>query len=188
MPVVWKRVLHSKTVEGNDIQTILDKCIVHNQKRTSIIVDDVLREAKDGHFGIVMSDRREHCEILYKQISAGWEKTGIATGKYSKKYIQEQVAAFNEGRITTLVATSQLLSEGFDVPFLDRAFICMPFRAESKTEQLIGRIQRFFPGKTDSIVYDYDDVDIGVLHDQLVNKKQGRMRVYKRLGIDIIQV
>ena len=185
VPTVYQRILHSKIVEGNDIQYILDKYIVHNSKRTSIIVDDVISEAKNGHFCIVMSDRREHCEIIYKQIFAGWEKTGIATGKYSKKYIQEQVAAFNEGRITTLVATSQLLSEGFDVPFLDRAFICMPFRAEAKAEQLIGRIQRSFPGKVNSIVYDYDDVDIGVLHDQLVSGKQGRMRVYTRLGVKV---
>ncbi len=185
MPVVYQRILHSKTVEGNDIQYILDKHIVHNSKRTSIIVDDIIREAKSGHFCIVISDRREHCEIIYKQISDRWEKTGIATGRYSKKYVQEQVAAFNDGRITTLVATFALLGEGMDVPFLDRAFICMPFRAEAKAEQLIGRIQRFFPGKLNAIVYDYDDIDIGVVHDQLVSSKQGRMRVYARLGVKV---
>jgi superfamily II DNA or RNA helicase len=188
MPVVWQRTIHSKTVEGNDIQAILDKCIVHNPKRNSIIVEDVLHEARDGHFCIVVSDRREHCEILYEQVSAGWEKTGIATGKYSKKYVQEQVVAFNEGRITTLVATFALLGEGFDVPFLDRAFICMPFRAEAKAEQLIGRVQRFFPGKKDSIVYDYIDEDIGVIKNQYINKNKAcRHRTYMRLGV-IVEV
>jgi superfamily II DNA or RNA helicase len=184
MPVVWQRDLPSQPVEGNDIQAIIKKFIVHNQKRTNIIVNDVLRESKAGHFGIVVSDRREHCEILYKQILAGWPKTGIATGKYSKKYVQEQVLAFNEGRITTLVATFALLGEGFDVPFLDRAFICMPFRAEAKVEQLIGRVQRQFPGKKDAIVYDYVDVDIGVVKNQYFNKsKSCRYRTYMRLGV-----
>ncbi len=184
MPVVWQRTIRSKAVEGNDIQAILDKCIVHNPKRTSIIVEDVLHEAKAGHFCIVISDRREHCEMLYKQISIGWEKTGIATGKYSKKYVQEQVAAFNDGRITVLIATFSLLGEGFDVPFLDRAFISMPFRAEAKAEQLIGRIQRSFPGKKDAIVYDYVDEDIGVVKNQYYNKsKSCRYRTYMRLGV-----
>lgn len=184
MPTVWRRNIRSNTIEGNDIQAILDKFIVHNQKRTSIIVDDVLREAKDGHFCIVISDRREHCEMLHKQISAGWEKTGIATGKYSKKYVQEQVAAFNEGKITTLIATFALMGEGFDVPFLDRAFISMPFRAEAKAEQLIGRIQRSFPGKTDAVVYDYVDEDIGVIKNQYYNKnKTCRYRTYMKLGV-----
>lgn len=186
MPVVWQRTIRSKTVEGNDIQAILDKCIVHNPKRTSIIVEDVLREAKDGHFGIVVSDRREHCEMLYEQIIARWPKTGIATGKYSKKYVQEQVAAFNDGRITILVATFALLGEGFDVPFLDRAFITMPFRAEAKAEQLIGRIQRFFPGKKDAVVYDYVDEDIGVVKNQYTNRsKSCRYRTYMRLGVSV---
>jgi superfamily II DNA or RNA helicase len=186
MPTVWQRNISSKPVEGNDIQVILDKCIVHNPKRTSIIVKDVLHEAKDGHFCIVISDRREHCEMLYKQISSGWEKTGIATGKYSKKYVQEQVASFNEGRITVLVATFSLLGEGFDVPFLDRAFISMPFRAEAKAEQLIGRIQRSFPGKKDAIVYDYVDEDIGVVKNQYYNKnKTCRYRTYMKLGVSV---
>lgn len=184
MPVVWKRTINSKPVEGNNIQEILEKYIVHNPKRTEIIVKDVLREAKDGHFCIVISDRREHCEILYKQISDGWGKTGIATGKYSKKYVQEQVAAFNDGRITVLVASFALMGEGFDVPFLDRAFITMPFRAEAKAEQLIGRIQRYFPGKKDSIVYDYVDENIGVVRNQYSNKnKPCRYRTYMRMGV-----
>ena len=186
MPTVWQRTIHSKPIEGNDIQAILDKCIVHNPKRTSIIVEDVLHESRSGHFCIVVSDRREHCEILYKQISAGWEKTGIATGKYSKKYVQEQVAAFNDGRITTLIATFALLGEGFDVPFLDRAFLSMPFRAEAKAEQLIGRIQRSFPGKKDAIVYDYVDEDIGVVKNQYINKSKAcRYRTYMRLGVTV---
>ena len=186
MPVVWERSIRSATVEGNDIQDIITKHIIGNQKRTNIIVEDVLRDSKNGHFGIVVSDRREHCEILYKQISDKWPKTGIATGKYSKKYVREQVAAFNDGRITTLVATFALLGEGFDVPFLDRAYICMPFRAEAKVEQLIGRVQRQFPGKKDAMVYDYVDVDIGVVKNQYFNKsKTCRHRAYMRLGVTV---
>ena len=185
IPIVKYREIRSEKVEGNDIQYILDKYIVRNNKRTDIIVSDVVREAKDKHFCIVISDRRDHCEVLYKKISRMWEKTGIATGKYSKKYVKEQIDAFDTGKITVLVATFSLLGEGFDVPFLDRAFICMPFRAENKAEQLIGRIQRFYPGKKDAIVYDYVDSDIGVLSNQFQGRKDCRCRVYSRLGVNV---
>ena len=151
-----------------------------------MIVSDVLSEAVQGRYCIVISDRREHCETLHELISAGWEKTGIATGKYSKKYVQEQVKKYNEGDITVLVATFSLLGEGFDVPFLDRAFITMPFRSEAKAEQLIGRIQRTSPGKKDAIVYDYVDTNVGVLEHQFFNKTRDcRYRTYTRLGVDV---
>lgn len=186
LPVVVCRRIYSDKVDGNDLQRILRDCIVDNTKRTDIIIADVLKAAVDGHYCIVVSDRREHCEILYKRLSAVWPKTGIATGKYSKKYVQEQVRAYNENEITILVTTASLLGEGFDVPFLDRAFVTMPFRSETKTEQIIGRIQRSFPGKKDAVVFDYVDVNIGVLENQFSSKNNNsRSRVYNRLGVPI---
>jgi superfamily II DNA or RNA helicase len=187
MPTVRYKAIRGPKVTGNEIQTILKKHIVENTKRSRIIVGDVLAEAVAGNYCIVISDRRNHCEKLYELISASWDKTGIATGKYSKKYVEEQVRRFNENEITVLVATYSLLGEGFDVPFLNRAFIAMPFRAENKAEQLIGRVQRTAPGKQDAIVYDYVDVDIGVLENQFHNKTRDcRHRVYERLGVNIV--
>lgn len=189
MPIVLYREIRSKYHDGNDIQLILKEFIVDNDRRNSIIVSDVIREAKEGHFCIVLSDRREHCEELYSRISTGWEKTGIATGKYSKKYVNQQVDAYNDNRITVLVATSSLLGEGFDVPFLDRAFITMPFRSMSKAEQLIGRIQRSFDGKNDAVLYDYVDINIGVLKNQFFGRTKGsRSQTYSRLGVKIFKL
>jgi superfamily II DNA or RNA helicase len=184
MPTVKYRAISSKRIDTNNIQTILKEHIVHNTPRNRIIVSDVLKEAVNNNFCIVISDRREHCEILYDLISAGWEHTGIATGKYSKKYVQEQIDRYNKKEITVLVTTFQLLGEGFDVPFINRAFIAMPFRAEGKAVQLIGRIQRSAPGKEDSILYDYVDVNVGVLANQFHNKNSAcRCKAYTRLGI-----
>ena len=188
LPKVLVRKVRSAKIEDNNIQHILKWNIVKNDRRNKMVVEDVIREAEAGHFCIVVSDRRNHCERLHELIQQRWRKSGIATGKYSKKYIQEQVDAFNNNDITVLTTTFSLLGEGFDVPFLDRAFVSMPFRAEAKAEQLIGRIQRFYPGKQDAIVYDYVDVDIGVLENQFSNsRKDSRSRAYKRLGIPIIE-
>jgi len=185
VPKVRCRAVISKQIDGNNIQEIL-KVIISNKKRNNMIVSDVIAEATAGHFCIVISDRRVHCETLHNLIQTKWKKTDIVTGKYNRKHINRQVDRYNKNEITVLVATFALLGEGFDVPFLDRAFIAMPFRAEAKTEQLIGRIQRAYPGKKDAIVYDYIDINIGVLENQFSNrKKASRRRAYNRLGVEI---
>lgn len=186
LPTVRYKTIHSKRVDTNNIQTILKDYVVNNNKRNHTIVSDVLEEAVNNNFCIVVSDRREHCEILYNLISLSWGPVGIATGKYSRKYVQEQIDKFNNKEITVLVTTSQLLGEGFDVPFINRAFITMPFRAEAKAEQIIGRVQRTYPGKKDSIVYDYVDADIGILANQFYSHTGScRHNAYTRLGIAV---
>jgi superfamily II DNA or RNA helicase len=186
VPLIKVCSFPSAVVDDNNIQRILKNHIVYNNKRNHTIVNDVIREAQAGNYCIVISDRREHCEMLYKMIKSRWSKTGVATGKYSRKYIRRQVEEFDSGEITVLVATFSLLGEGFDVPFLNRAFICMPFRAEAKAEQLIGRIQRSHPDKKDAVVYDYLDVNIGVLKNQFKSSRGScRYRAYTRVGAEI---
>lgn len=186
IPTIRYKGISSPTVTGNNIQPILKKHIVDNVARHRLIAGDVLAEAVRGNFCIVISDRREHCESLHELIQAAWPKSSIATGKYSRKYVDEQVRKYNDGEITVLTTTFALLGEGFDVPFLNRAFIAFPFRAENKAEQLIGRVQRSYPGKKDAVVYDYVDVNIGVLANQFYNKNRDcRYSAYVRLGANV---
>jgi superfamily II DNA or RNA helicase len=177
------RVQGENILIGNKIQSIIKNYIIGNKKRNQIIVSDVVREAVKGNFCIVMSDRKEHCEELHELISAIWEKSGIATGSYSKKQIDEQIKKFENNEITVLTCTSALLGEGFDVNFLNRAFVAMPFRAENKAEQILGRVQRTAKGKKDAILYDYVDVDCSLLVSQF-HRKFGacRYNAYNRVG------
>lgn len=177
---------HVRRVHDNVVSRILKDHIISNDRRNHLIVGDVLSEAGDGNICIVLSDRKAHCETLYELIKIGWEKTGIATGDYSKKYVAEQIAKLSSGEITVLVCTNQLLGEGFDFAPLNRAFIATPFRFEGKCEQVIGRIQRPSPGKKDAIVYDYVDANIGVLQNQFYNTRSScRYKAYQRVGASV---
>ena len=189
VPTVYYKTVQSAYVDNNNINKIITEHIVNNKKRNRLIASDVLAEAHAGNFCIVVSDRRKHCEILYDLISPGWAKTGIATGKYSRKYVEEQVQRYLDGEITVLITTFALLGEGFDIDFLNRAFVTSPFRSEAKVEQLVGRIQRVAKGKKDAIIYDYVDHNIGVLRNQFYTGKEHkpcRWNVYKRLGLEVI--
>lgn len=185
-PKVKYRTITSKRIfAGNDYQKLMKQCIIDNKNRNHIIVGDVIAEAIMNNFCIVVSDRKAHCEILYNLIAAGWEKTGIATGDYKEGHIQEQIERLNNKEITVLVTTYSLLGEGFDVPFLNRAFITTPFRNKARTVQLIGRIQRSHPGKKDAIVFDYVDINIGIFKDQFFSRSgnDSRYKTYESLGL-----
>jgi superfamily II DNA or RNA helicase len=185
--VLYCPVKFGDRVEINNTNKILNEHIIYNSGRNKRIRNDVLREARGGKYCIVSSNRKNHCEVLYKIIKKEWPKTGIATGKYSKKKIDEQVLAFNNNEITVLITTPDLLGEGFDIDFLDRLFLTTSFRVENRVEQLVGRIQRFHPNKKDAIVYDYVDENIGVFKNQFYSKyKDCRSNVYNRLGLKII--
>ncbi len=175
---------HAKPVHDNVVSRILKDHIIANDRRNHLIVGDVLAEATDGNICLVLSDRKAHCETLHELITIGWERTGIATGDYSRKYVDEQIAKLSSGEITVLVCTNQLLGEGFDFAPLNRIFIASPFRFEGKCEQVVGRVQRPAPGKKDAIVYDYVDTNIGVLQNQFYCPGKGscRYKAYERLG------
>jgi len=184
--VKYKAFKHPRMVDGSNVGAIMTQNIMPNDKRNHMIVGDVLREATKGNICIVLSNRKKHCEILYDLISIGWDKTSIATGNYSKNYVAEQIQKLNNGETTVLVCTDQLLGEGFDYAPLNRAFLGAPFRSETKCEQIIGRIQRPAPGKKDALVYDYVDVNIGVIQNQFYSRSGVcRYSTYERLGVNI---
>lgn len=186
-PKIVYTPLRSPKIDERNPALIFKNNIVHNVMRNTRIKDDVVREARSGNFCIVSSGRKIHCEILYEMIKREWKGTGIATGKYSKKIIDEQIAAFDNNEITVLITTPDLLGEGFDVDFLNRLFIATSFRTESRVEQLVGRLQRSHPDKKDAIVYDYVDEDIGVFANQFFSKfGKCRNNVYKRLGLIVV--
>lgn len=185
--LVYCGINYGPLVNISNIPTIFNEFLIFNEERNYRIKRDVLAEAIAGNFCIVVSGRKSHCELLYRQIKDGWSATGIATGKYSKKNIDEQVEKFNNKQITVLVTTPELLGEGFDVDFLNRLFITTPFRTEQRLEQLVGRVQRFHPDKKDAKVYDYVDENIGVLQNQFFSKYSNcRYNVYKKLGLKMI--
>jgi superfamily II DNA or RNA helicase len=183
-PKVCVRNIRSGRWDGYDFHEIVREVLPNNLERTRLILDDVLREATNGHYCIIISTRKSYCEFLYESLKKTWEKTAIATGDYTRKHNDLQVKRLEEGEITVLVTTFELLGEGFDVKKLDRGFIVLPFREKARVEQTVGRIQRACEGKKDAILYDYVDIDIGMLKNQFYT----RALTYRKLGMEIKNV
>ena len=182
-PIVKVREISSTIWEDNDYHYIIREIILPNEVRSNLITLDVASEASKGNCCIVISTRKEYCEILFKKILKYWPKTGIATGDYTRNQNDEQVRKLESDEITVLITTFELLGEGFDVQKLNRGFIALPFRERARVEQAVGRIQRTCQDKIDAILYDYVDKDIGILKDQF----RARSFVYKSLGMKMIR-
>jgi len=139
--------------------------------RNQLIAADVAREAGNGGgVCIVLTDRREHCEALWLKI----RRLGIAAellhGQHSAKDRKEVVGRLNAGKIPVLIATGQLVGEGFDCKGLSTLFMATPLSYHGRVIQYLGRVLRPAPGKEKARVYDFIDQE-GVLQAAAIKRQ-----------------
>lgn len=165
------------------------KALVLSKYRNDIIVQDIAEEASKGNICIAVTERVSHAESLYNSLKALNIKVGLAVGKLNNKERRLVLDDLEKGKITVLVCTSHLLGEGFDFPPLNRLFMCLPIRNQTRVEQLVGRVQRPSPNKIDAIIYDYVDETSGICKNQYksFNINGSRHSVYVKLGCKILE-
>jgi superfamily II DNA or RNA helicase len=101
-------------------------------------------------------------------------QAAVLTGDLKNGERVRVVNDLNAGQIKVLVATGQLIGEGFDCPALSTLFLATPIRFSGRVLQYLGRVLRPAPGKEKARVYDYVDENVGVL----VNAARERARAY----------
>ena len=151
------------------------KALTEDQARNEIIVADIRQQAKQGQTSLVVSDRVAHLERLAEL--AGVTGTRILTGRVSKNERQEIVTDLRAGKVPVILATLQLIGEGFDCPGLDSLLITTPVRFSGRLKQVVGRVLRPAEGKI-PVVIDYHDSRVGLLSYQA----KCRRRVYRELS------
>lgn len=98
----------------------------------------------------------------------------VLTGDIGNRDRQEIVDRLNRGEIKTLIATGQLIGEGFDCRQLSTLFLSTPIRFNGRVLQYLGRVLRPAPGKDRAKVFDYVDVNVR----PLAASAKARERVY----------
>ncbi|MBU3949702.1 MAG: DEAD/DEAH box helicase [Proteobacteria bacterium] len=151
--------------------------LTSNDGRNHLIASDIAKESKDGDGKccLVLTDRKKHCEILQSILKYRYKITSdLLTGDVPTKNRKDILDRLNNGEIKVLVATGQLIGEGFDCKNLSTLFIVTPIRFAGRVLQYLGRILRPAPGKNKAIVYDYVDVNVGILK----TAARSRQKVY----------
>jgi superfamily II DNA or RNA helicase len=149
--------------------------LTEDPARNALIASDVAQEArKGGGVGLVLSDRKVHCETLQDALQTHGIKAELLSGDLTNGERQRVVESLNNGQVRVLVATGQLIGEGFDCRELTTFFLATPIKFNGRLLQYLGRILRPAPGKGKAVVFDYHDVNVGVL----MAAAKARQRVY----------
>lgn len=139
--------------------------LVDNKDRNNLIASDIAEEAKrtDG-ICLVLSDRKAHCKTLQAYLKYNYKvDSELLVGSLTNKQRQEVLDRLHSGKVKVLIATGQLVGEGFDAKNLSVLFLTMPIKFSGRLLQYLGRVLRSAPGKKKAVVYDYVDVNVGVL-------------------------
>ncbi len=147
--------------------------LTKDAKRNQQIIEDVVMVSRMENSGIqlLVSDRVNHCELFVKELVAKNVDVVMLTGQTSAEQRTTIVKAVQAGEVQVLVATLQLIGEGFDCPGLSNLFLTTPITFEGRLLQVLGRIMRPAEGKQ-ARVYDYVDEAVSVLKRSAEGRKK----------------
>lgn len=169
---IWKR--------GSRRQS-LNNTIVKSPVRNGMMVKDVMQEAREGNQCLIISERKEHCRILHHLLVRKGITSAILLGDTSRKERDRYLAQLREKALSVVIATGQLLGEGFDYPNFSALFLVYPIVNRKRLIQYIGRVQRTAHDKHGARVYDYVDDRI----EPLKAMAERRMQIYRGLGLQV---
>ena len=144
---------------GKRWQYIHKNGIIDNTVRNKMIVDGAEEIHKAGMSQLVLVNEIEHGEVLQKMLGDKNIKTAFLKAKGSKKEEREKIINdLRAGRINTVVATTNLASEGLDIPSLDAIVVADGGKSSVKAMQRVGRALRVGDGTRDhATVLEFDD-------------------------------
>jgi len=152
--------------------------LVADDKRNRMIAEDVANEAnQSAGVCLVLSDRKGHCETLQALLRFRHKiSSELLTGDLTGEQRRQVVKKLNEGQVKVLIATGQLIGEGFDCRDLSILFLATPIKFDGRLLQYLGRVLRTAPGKVRAKVFDYVDINVGPLK----AAAKARQKVYKK--------
>ncbi|MEK7639789.1 MAG: DEAD/DEAH box helicase family protein [Patescibacteria group bacterium] len=158
-----------------DDYQLLARIVSFDQSRNQLILDDIRHLVAAGKKTLVLSERKEHLEVLNMYLK-GSSETIIVTGDDSVASRKNKFVQIVSGHYRVIFATGQLLGEGLDLPDIQAIVLAFPLAFEGKLTQYIGRIRG-----AQKIVYDYHDAKTPFLDHQFKKRK----KFYERSGFTL---
>ncbi len=171
------------------LQEIWDR-LIRDEDRNELIMRDALQNLTDHRSCALLSDRKEHLEILSEMLHRNlissdqiFHLTGALGAKWRRIEMEKIQQAIAEGKGFLLLATSSLIGEGFDIPSLDTLMLAMPISFRGRLIQYAGRIHRQHEGKLYSRIFDYTEDDIPVS----ISMFRKRLQAYRTMGYQLVE-
>jgi len=164
-----------------DNYSAMIKELIEDEERNNLIINHIHKDLKKFNEAIlVVSDRKAHCINLQNLLLQKFKiKSEVLTGNVNKKERKNIIQQSKEGKCKVLLATTSLISEGYDSPNLTALFLTNPIGYSGKLRQCIGRILRPDKANVNKVprIYDFRDSNISVLR----NSGFRRDQVYKKI-------
>lgn len=155
--------------------------------RNRLITTDIQALLDLGRSILVLSNRLEQLKLLGSLLENQGNSVLVMTGSQSaktKKQVQSYLESMTRKKQQALIlSTGKYIGEGFDLPQLDTLVLASPIAWKGNVIQYVGRLCRFYEGKSEVVVIDYIDFKIPVFA-RMFNK---RVNAYKQLGFSITQ-
>jgi superfamily II DNA or RNA helicase len=145
------------------------------------LVARTVKEHNGTGITLILSDRREHCNTLADILKQDQGiQPAVLTGQTPAKAREKIIQDLQSGECHYLVATGQLIGEGFDLPEIGTLALATPVKFSGRLIQYIGRALRPAPGKDKAIILDFVDK-----HPVFEHSARSRWGTYTQQGIKV---
>jgi superfamily II DNA or RNA helicase len=158
--------------------------LINDDERNQMIVRDVLEAVSQKRFPVILTERKNHLEILKDMLS---EKIGNVIvmkggmGKKQRKAVLGDLERLNDDDEKVVLATGRYLGEGFDDDRLDTLFLTLPISWKGTISQYAGRLHRLHDMKKEVRIYDYADLQVPMLSRMFERRLNG----YRSIGYQV---
>jgi superfamily II DNA or RNA helicase len=165
------------------IQEVI-RLLSEDDARNARIVADAMGALNAGRKVLLLTKRIEHLDLLHEHLKGIQQPCFVLHGRMKAKERQAIIQRLSELPDDTphiLLASAQLVGEGFDHAPLDTLILTLPISWEGTLQQYAGRLHREHASKTDVLIYDYVELD----NAQLSRMWEKRQRGYRAMGYSI---
>lgn len=180
------RVRHLPTPSISPHASIQDviRLLAEDSDRNARIVADAISALRNGRKVLLLTKRTEHLDLLHTHFANVEYPCFMLHGRMKAKERQaiiKALAELPEDAPHILLASAQLVGEGFDHAPLDTLILTLPISWTGTLQQYAGRLHRDHASKTNIIIYDYVEQD----HPQLYRMWEKRQRGYRTMGYQV---
>lgn len=148
---------------------------VDREEITRSALTEAYQLREERHHWLIFASGIEHAKHICDMLNDMGVSCTIVHSKLSADERDKNILDFREGRVTAIV-NNNVLTTGFDSPWVDLILSLRPTASSRLWVQMIGRGTRPYPGKTNCLVLDFarNAKRLGPINDPVIPNKRGQ--------------
>lgn len=153
--------------------------------RNGMIARDVAECVREGRSPVVISERRDHLDVLEELLHGTADHIVVmrgGAGRRKMNALRGELDSIPKEESRIILATGSYIGEGFDDSRLDTLFLTLPISWRGRLVQYAGRLHRQCDGKREVRIYDYLDQRIAMCAKMFNRRAAG----YRDIGYEMV--